>query len=497
MKIVEKTALLVLIFSVIIITLGAISLFYLHIISLPLENEIPKSITELSDSSQLLSYAYLIEYYDEVLTQSARNYAFTQNVMWKERYQESEPKLDQAIIDALKQGGEKTDKIFSQINDANIRLVELEYISLNLVDDNKSDEAIIILESEEYWNLKQKYHEGLVEFSQLTNTQYFNAVETSLITLESVTLMTSNQVQSAFQAIFVLIFVFVTASILLSYFSLKSTIFPISKLRTEVNKIATKNMDVDLEPSGDDEIQDLTRDIKIMHDKLIEDEKKLLKSEKLSAIGQLSARLAHDLRNPLHVIKNTNVLLKIKNPEFNESSLNHLKMQDRAISRMAHQLEEVMDFVREKPITLVDTNLFDLLDNMIHNMNIPEHVKITYPENDLTINCDPNQMQTVFSNLILNGIQAINEEGQIDITASNSNDALTIVFTDSGPGIPEENIDKIFEPLFTTKQKGTGLGLASCKTIIESHGGSIRVDNDPTSFKIVLPKPTKNVQIRS
>lgn len=490
MKIFAKISLLVLFFSILIILLGVVSLFYLYSISSPLENEIPVLIDELSDSSRLLSHAYLIEYYDEVLTQSARNYAFTQNTMWKERYHEYEPKLDFEITGALEDGTEQTDKIFSQINYANIQLVELEYISLNLVDDGKNDEAIIILESEEYWNLKQEYNKGLVQFRESTNIQYFDTVDASLITLESITFMTSNQIQLSFYIIFGLIIFFVITSISISYFSLKSIVSPISKLRKAVNEMTIKNIPIELEISGDDEIKDLTRDFKIMCDKIIANEKKMRNHERLLAIGDLSARLAHDLRNPLSILKISLENIKLVYGE-KSNVVKSFQRIDNAIDRITHQLEDVMDFVREKPIMLKSCGLFDILDSSIDVLNIPESVKITYPKNDLAIICDPYQMSIVFTNIILNGIQAIKEKGEIDISASYSDDSLKVIFTDSGSIIPPEIIFKIFDPLFTTKQKGTGLGLASCKTIIESHGGSIRVNNNPTSFKITLPKPTK------
>jgi len=409
--------------------------------------------------------------------------------MWKERYHETELKLDLEIAGALENGTTQTDKIFAKINDANISLIELEYLSLNLVDDGKSDESIIILESEEYWNLKKKYNDGLVEFKELTNTKYFDAVEISLLTLESTTLMTTKQVQLAFTIILGLIIIFVIISILLGYFSLKSTVIPISKLRNAVNEMTSKNISIKLEPTGDDEIKDLTRDIKIMCNKLIKNEKKMLTNERLIAIGDLSARLAHDMRNPLSVLKASIENIKFVYGEKKELAPNFKRM-DNAIERMVHQLEEVMDFVREKPIMLNNNHLFDLLDSSINVLNVPESITITYPKDDLIIHCDHDQMSTVFSNIILNGIQAIDEKGQIDISSSYYDDSLIIIFTDSGPSIPDEITSKIFEPLFTTKQKGTGLGLASCRTIIENHGGSIRVNNNPTSFKITLPKPT-------
>ena len=224
-------------------------------------------------------------------------------------------------------------------------------------------------------------------------------------------------------------------------------------------------------------------------------EKKRRTTEKFEILGELSARLAHDLRNPLSVLRASLENIKLVYGEKNDLKRSFMRM-DAAIDRIVHQLDGVMDFVREKPILLVNSSLFDVLDAAISIMNIPESVKITYPKEDLTISCDPHQMQNVFSNIILNGVQAMNEKGQIGIVASYRDDALMIIFTDSGPPIPQKIISKIFDPLFTTKQKGTGLGLVSCRTIIESHGGSIRVNNNPTSFKIILPQPTKEFKAK-
>lgn len=98
------------------------------------------------------------------------------------------------------------------------------------------------------------------------------------------------------------------------------------------------------------------------------------------------------------------------------------------------------------------------------------------------------KIDAVFINLIVNAIQAMNQGGTLEINIKTHGDYAVIDFIDSGSGIPEEFINKIFEPLFTTKQKGTGLGLASCKNIIEQHNGSIIVKNNPTTFTIKIPK---------
>jgi len=110
------------------------------------------------------------------------------------------------------------------------------------------------------------------------------------------------------------------------------------------------------------------------------------------------------------------------------------------------------------------------------------------PKNDVEIYCDKRQCATVMNNLILNSYQSIDNAGTIEITVEETDDGVVIQVKDSGSGISKENLDDVFEPLFTTKQTGTGLGLASVKSIVESHGGIISVTSPPTVFTITLPK---------
>ncbi len=91
------------------------------------------------------------------------------------------------------------------------------------------------------------------------------------------------------------------------------------------------------------------------------------------------------------------------------------------------------------------------------------------------------------SNILNNAVHALDGQGEIDVTVSTDSNFVTIQVRDSGPGIPKENLEKIFEPMFTTKKTGTGLGLVICKSIVEQHGGSISVSNKPTTFTMKLP----------
>src|SRR3990172_3437077 len=135
------------------------------------------------------------------------------------------------------------------------------------------------------------------------------------------------------------------------------------------------------------------------------------------------------------------------------------------------------------------------LRKIAHKIAEGEFVKINLPKNSVTIKCDPYRMEVVISNLLKNASQAMEGKGEISIRVLDQKEDVLIEIEDQGQGVPQENMDKIFEPLFTTKQSGTGLGLASCISIVEKHGGSISVRNNPTVFTVQLPKVPKNVKL--
>jgi signal transduction histidine kinase len=222
----------------------------------------------------------------------------------------------------------------------------------------------------------------------------------------------------------------------------------------------------------------------------------LLKVERLSAIGQLSARVAHDLRNPLNVIQNTSKILKIRLEEkLDEKSREQWERLDRAIYRMSHQLEDVMDYVRVSHLQKKNYSLSHIIQDVMERVEMPANITIHPPTNDCVIFCDPEKLEIAFVNLVVNAVQAIEDKnGDITIKISDDpqdKDFVIISVSDTGIGISEEIINKIFDPLFTTKQIGTGLGLSSCKNIIEQHRGTISVSSvagKGTTFLIRIPR---------
>lgn len=219
-----------------------------------------------------------------------------------------------------------------------------------------------------------------------------------------------------------------------------------------------------------------------------------IKSEKLSAIGELSARLAHDLRNPLSVIKMSVELIKNASSEskISDSQITtRIDLIDKSVDRIAHQVDDVLDYVRSSPLKISSIPAHNLIFNSIEKVKIPNDIRIIMPEKNVTLNCDPIKLEAVFINLIMNAIQAIPDTGNIEIKINEKNDNVIFEFIDSGDALLDENVDKIFEPLFTTKQKGTGLGLAICKNVIEQHGGTIQVTAHPTTFTVTIPNKIK------
>ena len=216
---------------------------------------------------------------------------------------------------------------------------------------------------------------------------------------------------------------------------------------------------------------------------------KLIQAERLSAIGEISARLAHDLRNPLTVIKGTVEIIKARNKKIDtEFSSKQIEMMERAVARMSNQIDEVLDFVKIQTLHATRNSLFETIGLSVTKIKKSTDFSINVVGNNVQFVYDADKLEVVFDNVITNAVEAINEKGQIDIRVNDNLNEIVIEIEDSGTGVPDELLTKIFEPLFTTKQRGTGLGLASCKRIIEQHGGSIHVKSKPSMFIIKLPK---------
>lgn len=214
----------------------------------------------------------------------------------------------------------------------------------------------------------------------------------------------------------------------------------------------------------------------------------IVKNERLATIGTMASRIAHDLKNPLTILHTYADMLtpEILSKLDSKDKEKWIRLQN-SIFDMHRIIDDVLDFARTSEINKKKASFLSILRLSLNNVRSSYGIVIKQPQNDVVLNCDRRKIEGVMSNLINNAVHALDGQGEIEITSSSDSKNVIIQVKDSGPGIPDENLEKIFEPMFTTKNTGTGLGLVICKSIIEQHGGSISVNNNPTTFTIKLP----------
>ncbi|MGY5148532.1 MAG: sensor histidine kinase [Candidatus Nitrosopumilus sp. bin_68KS] len=212
-------------------------------------------------------------------------------------------------------------------------------------------------------------------------------------------------------------------------------------------------------------------------------------NKKLEVIGELSSKMAHDMKNPLTVLKSQIDLMKLKHQAKEDQVLNSsITNMENAINHITNQINDVLGFIRKPEIRLSFCDLKLLVKNSINEVQLPKEVLLKTTLTASLIKCDVTKVRGIVTNILQNSVEAIGLKGEINITINDNAKYGEIEISDSGPGIPEKILEQIFEPMFTTKSQGTGLGLASSRQILQLHGGQISVKNNPTTFKITLPK---------
>lgn len=336
-------------------------------------------------------------------------------------------------------------------------------------------------EAEEKLKILEKSFRKTIEENSLMEINEMQSIQNKLINAEK-----------KFQIVF---FVSTSAAIVTSIITVliisRFISKPIRELAEMTNKIS-KGEFVKLEKNyNNSDVNEILDSLNKMSKDLEEYKSKILKQEKLSSIGELSSRLAHDIRNPLTVIKGTLDFIKMKNKNLTPEDIEKFDRIDTAIYRMTHQIDNVLDFIKGKPLKLSLHSLQEIIDSVLLDISKPGGITIQTEDTDIDIECDSEAMKIVLINLIVNAIQSIVDKGVIKISSKIEDDKAIITVADSGPEIPESELANIFEPLYTTKQEGTGLGLASCKSLVEQHHGTITFHNNPKRFEIVLPQIPK------
>ncbi len=243
--------------------------------------------------------------------------------------------------------------------------------------------------------------------------------------------------------------------------------------------------------------QQLEEWVQIRTQELEAAKERAMRSERLAIIGQLSGGIAHDLRNPLGAIKNAAYLAKRKfaaeqTPETGKTITELLQLIDSQTVRAEDVISNLLSFGSDRETTLSQIKISDVINDSISGLALRENIDVPVTiEPDLPfVLGEGSQLIRALQNLIGNAQDAMDGPGTITVDARRIEDSVQIRVSDSGIGIDQENLESIFEPLYTAKSHGTGLGLAICREIVGRYKGTISVESTVgvgTTFTVCIP----------
>lgn len=295
-----------------------------------------------------------------------------------------------------------------------------------------------------------------------------------------------------------------------AYLLLKRLIgVPVEQLVRATKRIAAGDLAYQIPHTMKDEFEILGQSFNRMTESLREAQEELLHREKLAMLGQLAGGMGNELRNPLGVMNNAVFFLKDTLTGADETVREYLEIITSEIRNSNHIITDFIDFFHTHPPRPKSIQISVLMSECLKKCAVPDNVAVTtdLPESLPPLKVDPVQAMQVFQNLIVNAVQAMPNGGALLVAARLEGsglvpdqagypqgvplqDLLAISVTDTGEGISPENMDKIFQPLFSTKSRGIGLGLPITKNLVEINGGRIEVASElgiGTTFKLLLP----------
>ncbi len=280
---------------------------------------------------------------------------------------------------------------------------------------------------------------------------------------------------------------------------------PVKKLAQGTVKISEGDFSQKIEIDSQDEIGDLARNFNEMSHKLqLTQErmdiaqKRLIQAEKLASIGRIAAGIAHEIRNPLTSVK-LNIQKVLEGRQLGDMTREHLSISQEGIGQIEMFVKELLNFTRVPELQLDRFDLRQIMEEsvkMISESLARKRIELNaeYHDRVLEVYVDADKIRQVFLNILHNACEAVDEGGQIAVSLSSvqvdSGQKARVEIADDGCGIPEKDWENIFEPFYTTKTTGIGLGLANARKIVEQHRGSIKVkkkEGKGASFEILFP----------
>jgi PAS domain S-box-containing protein len=240
--------------------------------------------------------------------------------------------------------------------------------------------------------------------------------------------------------------------------------------------------------------EELEQKVQMRTRQLLEAQEELVRKEKLSTLGQVAGSVGHELRNPLGVMSNAVYYLQTVLSEADPTTQEYLGIIKDEIGSADRIVGDLLDSVRTKPPQLQLVDVSGLIELVLRKIAVPAGINVTLNLSGTLppMRVDPVQVQQVFRNLITNGIDAMPQGGNLEISAVEDKErrVLVVKVKDGGTGITPESMAKLFQPLFTTKARGIGLGLVVVKNLTENNGGTVAVESEPgkgSTFVVTLP----------
>lgn len=223
--------------------------------------------------------------------------------------------------------------------------------------------------------------------------------------------------------------------------------------------------------------------------KLRDVQEELVRSERLATLGQVSGGISHELRNPLGVIDSSAYYLKMKLKDADPKVQEHLDRIKSSVAKATGIIESLLKMTQMREPWLKELDLIAVTSKVIAAFKMPVAVKLVenFPKEELTVLIDRGQLEIVIEGIINNAIQAMGGKGTLTVGISRTADGRAeVAIADSGPGIAPDILDRIFDPLFSTKEQGIGLGLSIARAIVDKHSGSIEVKSKPGEGAIFI-----------
>ncbi|MDD4004061.1 MAG: ATP-binding protein [Elusimicrobiaceae bacterium] len=258
--------------------------------------------------------------------------------------------------------------------------------------------------------------------------------------------------------------------------------------RKRIELLSAKSELENLNRSLESRVEARTRELKSAHEELI-------KKERLAAIGQMSSVVSHEIRNPLAVINNSAYFIKAKlnaRGEVDAKISKHLSIIESEIQQANGIINEILGFARTRELILKPVRINDYLEDIMAAYPVPETVKVVtyYAQENPEVSIDAEEMKQAIRNLLGNALEVMPEGGELTVESALSGGYARVSVSDTGSGIAPDVIEKIFTPFFTTKARGTGLGLAVVKKAIDRHKGRVEIESavgHGTAFRMYIP----------